>query len=390
MPASADFAPVSPSAPLPAFAERFGRVDKKVRAALENLGLRAVGDLLAHYPRRHEDRTRFDRFPNQPTGQPLCLRGEITDVQTRFMPGRRRFCEAVVEDPGGGALSGRIVLRWFNMPFIHKLLAVGQEIVLYGEPKQKGKRLVIDHPDYEIVERAGELAGIHLDRIVPVYPATAGLNQRTLRALVFRALEAITDDDLPDRLPAGAGQSEGGADLSRARAVRAIHFPEDFDTLAQARRYLALEEFARLQLELLERRRALDAAGGESRCGSGEILARFLESLPFEPTGAQRHCIDEIRRDLAAPRPMSRLLQGDVGSGKTLVAAAAMVLAAEAGFDAALMAPTQILAEQHFRNFRGWLEPLGVPVRLRTGAKQTDGGDLPLFDRALSGEKPTG
>ena len=356
-------------------------LDKKTRDALESLGLRTVGDLLRHYPRRYEDRTRFDRFPNQPTDRPLCLRGEVTDTQQRFLPGRRRFFEATVEDPEGDVMSGPLVMRFFNMPYLHKIIVVGQELVLYGQPKEKSRRLVMDHPDYEIVDRDAEAAEIHMDRITPIYPLASGIPQRDLRALIFRVLEAITDDDLPDRLPEDAFRDEESG-WFRAKAIREVHFPKGEESLAMARRYLALEEFVLLQFELQRRREAWESGGGEVHAGSGEMLERFLASLPFEATGAQQRAIGEIRGDLGTPRPMHRLLQGDVGSGKTLVATAAMVLGVEAGFDAALMAPTQILAEQHYRNLRSWLEPLGVTVKLRTGSKKEEGGDLPLFASA--------
>ncbi|MCB1079324.1 MAG: hypothetical protein KDM64_16000, partial [Verrucomicrobiae bacterium] len=140
--------PVSPLTLLDEWLVAIGAVkagrapEKKLTDGLAAMGLITVDDLLEHFPHRHEDRTRFDRFPNQPTDRPLCLRGEVTDAQQRFMPGRRRFFEATVEDPEGDVLSGRLVLRWFNMPYIHKLIAVGQELVIYGQPKQKGRRLV--------------------------------------------------------------------------------------------------------------------------------------------------------------------------------------------------------------------------------------------------------
>lgn len=368
---------------LPFFGSGKKAADKKLRECIDALGLRTVEDLLRHYPRRYEDRTRFDRFPNQPTDQPLCLRGEVTDSQLKFMPGRRRYFEATIEDPDGNFMSGKIVLRWFNMPYISKVIATGHTLVIYGQPKQKGRRLVIDHPDYEIVDEDGdtEASEIHMNRITPVYGLTAGLQQKPLRTLIHRTLEAITDDDLPNRIPEAAFEDRT---WFRARAIRELHFPSSFEALETARRYLALEEFTLLQLALLRRRELWESSGGVSHSGSGELLDRFLASLPFSPTGAQSRSIAEVRADLAAARPMHRLLQGDVGSGKTLVATAAMLLGIEAGFDAALMAPTQILAEQHWRNLRDWLEPLGVTVKLKTGSRQEGGDDLPLFSQGDS------
>ncbi|MCB1230563.1 MAG: ATP-dependent DNA helicase RecG [Verrucomicrobiae bacterium] len=374
---------------LPFFGSGKKASDKKLREGLEALGLRTVEDLLRHYPRRYEDRTRFDRFPNQATDRPLCLRGEVTDSQKRYMPGRRSFFEATVEDPAGDVMSGRIVLRWFNMPYISKLIATGQTLVLYGQPKEKGRRLVIDHPDFEVVDEDGdtEAAEIHMDRITPVYGLTAGLAQKPLRALIHRTLEAITDEDLPDLLPEGAFEDRS---WFRAKAIRAMHFPSQFEDLDSARRYLALEEFSLLQLALLRRRETWESGGGTPHAGDGDLLNRFLKALPFSPTGAQTRSIREIRADLEAARPMHRLLQGDVGSGKTLVATAAMLLGIEGGYDAALMAPTQILAEQHWRNLRERLEPLGVTVKLRTGSRQESGDDLPLFAQPEPGASKLG
>ncbi|NOX98427.1 MAG: ATP-dependent DNA helicase RecG, partial [Verrucomicrobia bacterium] len=217
------------------------------------------------------------------------------------------------------------------------------------------------------------LASPHVERITPIYPLSSGVSQLVLRALTFQILEQLFDETLPDLLPEGIVPT-----WTRARAIRAVHFPDSMEDLQQARRYLALEEFTALQLKVIVQRREYAAQGGKAHCGPGHLLEKFLEALPFDPTAAQRRSIDEIRADLASEKPMNRLLQGDVGSGKTLVAIAAMLLAVEAGFQAALMAPTQILAEQHYLVLQQWLEPLGIRVGLRTSARKED-GFLPLL-----------
>ena len=360
-------------------------ITKKNLPALEDgLGLLTVRDLVNHFPRRYEDRTRFVQFPDQPMDEPVCLRGEVTDANTKFA-GRRRFFEATIEPPGGDILGNRIVLRWFNMPFMSKAILVGHDLVVYGRPKMSGPRLVMDHPDYEILDRGSPLSEAHMDRIVPVYGLASGINQKTLRGLMYRALESLTDEDFPQILPPGTTAN----DLTRAAAVRETHFPKSFETLEAARLYLALEEFTLLQFELLKRRRASESSGGVVHCGPGYLLEDFLKALPFQPTDAQTRTIGEIRADLNSNRPMIRMLQGDVGAGKTLVAAGAILLAVEAGFDAALMAPTQILAEQHYRTFKEWFDPLDITVNLKTGAKKTaaSADDLPLFSAAGSGGK---
>ena len=352
------------------------RIDKKTGEALEKLGLRTIEDLFSHFPRRYEDRSQFDSFPSQPMEAAICLHGEVTDCQSRFARGRgRRFFEATIEPPGGGDILGnRIVLRWFNLAYIHKILAVGQALVVYGQPKMSGKKLVIDHPDFEIVEGDPTTPDAHMGRIVPVYPLASGISQKPLRSLIYQALERIDPGHVPDWLPAGSDPSG----LTRWEAIRQIHSPESFEALEPARRYLALEEFAKLQLVLQQRRETHRREGGKVHVATDQLLQKYFERLPFSPTGAQSRAIGEIRSDLASEHPMVRLLQGDVGAGKTLVAAAAILLVVEAGFDAALMAPTQILAEQHFLTFQEWLEPLGIEVRLKTATKDS-GGSLPLF-----------
>ena len=167
--------------------------------------------------------------------------------------------------------------------------------------------------------------------------------------------------------------------MPRAWALRQMHFPKSWEDLAKARKHLVLEEFLAMQLAVSAKRAELKAERGEPHCGPGEIMRRLHASLPFPLTGAQQRAVAEIRDDLASARPMNRLLHGDVGSGKTLVAMSAMLLCVESGFQAALMAPTQILAEQHFLNFRRLLEPLGIRVSLRTGARKEDAGEMPLF-----------
>ncbi len=379
--------PIRPETPL----AEIPAVGTKLRRQLEKIGYTRAGQLLEHYPRRYEDRTQFDAFPTHETATALCLRGEIVDTAKRFF-GRRRFFEAAVEDVEGGGLH-RITLRWFNMTYIDKLIAVGQEIVVYGKVKQSGSRLVIDHPEFETIEAPAVAAlddadapgatatPIHLDRITPIYPLREGIGGRALRKAIYQIVADLDPDAFPEILPNG-GITIPTDRLPRVEALRAIHFPADAEQLALARRTLALEEFFALQLNVARRRARHDALPGAIHCGPGELLEQFLDALPFQPTDAQQRCIAELRADLSAPRPMNRLLQGDVGSGKTLVAVAAILLAVESGCQAALMAPTQILAEQHHLVLSRWLEPLGIRVGLRTAARRKGRGDdeMPLFE----------
>src|SRR5437870_3678677 len=234
----------------------------------------------------------------------------------------------------------------------------------------------MDHPEFEVIENDEEIS-IHVRRITPICPATEGLSQRVLRSMVYRLLNEVG--------PAPAGfetllpRPLMNRDMTRSAAIRAIHFPNDWKERDAAREHLVLSEFFAMQILIASRRANASIRAGQAHCGSGALLDKFLKGLPFELTRAQEKVISEIRRDLAANRPMNRLLQGDVGSGKTVVAIAAMLLAVEAGLQAAFMAPTQILAEQHYDVLRRWLEPLGMRIALRTAARQEESGPLPLF-----------
>jgi ATP-dependent DNA helicase RecG len=329
---------------------------------LTRLGIETWRDILEHYPRRHEDRSRFGRFPTASSEIPTCIRGVITKITGRYFA-RRKIVEATVEEDNGTALSGRVTCRWFNQYYIQRMLAAGQTVVLFGRPKEVRNRIYFDHPEFEIVEETDENL-IHLDRITPIYPLTEGLRQRALRELVYRSIEQL--EAIPDRpvLP--------GYVASLRSALRQLHFPESWEELEKSRQTLALAELVGMQLVVEQRRRTALSGVGESHAGTGKILSKFLDQLPFEPTKAQLRTMEEIRRDLAAPRPMARLLQGDVGAGKTFVAVTAMLSVIEAGFQAALMAPTQVLAEQHYRGLTEWLQPLGVKIALRTGVRKEE------------------
>ncbi|MGY8688432.1 MAG: ATP-dependent DNA helicase RecG, partial [Verrucomicrobiales bacterium] len=353
------------------------QISAKQGTALAALGCHTLGDLLLHLPRRYEDRQRFEAFPNQPMERAVCLCGIVTDTKTRFA-GRRRFSEVTVENVEPGPFDGPLVCRWFQMPWVQKLLAVGQQIVIYGKPKLSGQRLVIDHPEMELVDEAPEEASVHLGRVAPIYPLTSGISQRPAREILYRAWESVSVETVPNVLP------DLPEKMVRWQAIRTVHFPDALEEVAEARRYLALEEFVQVQLTILARRADYRKRQGARHAGSGELLKRFYESLSFSLTSAQTRAVEEIRGDLNLAFPMNRLLQGDVGSGKTLVAISAMLLAVEAGFQAALMAPTQILAEQHYQVIQRWLKPLGIRVSLRT-ADRVEDGFLPLM---AGGEDP--
>ena len=356
--------------------------------ALRRLGIETVEDLLTHFPRRHEDRTEFPRFPREESDVPVCLCGEVVKTSLRRFGGWKKIFEATLQESQANALSEPLVCRWFNLHYVQKMIATGQRIVVFGKPRLRGKRICMDHPEFEVIENDEEIS-IHFRRITPIYPATEGLSQRALRSIVYRLLNELR--------PAPAGfetllpRALMNGDMTRAAAIRAIHFPKNWEERDAAREHLVLSEFFAMQMLIASRRTDASIRTGEAHCGSGVLLDRFLKALPFELTRAQEKVIAEIHHDLAATHPMNRLLQGDVGSGKTVVAIAAMLLAVEGGYQAAFMAPTQILAEQHYDVLRRWLEPLGVRLALRTAARQEESGPLSLFacvNRTNSPDEP--
>ncbi|PYJ46709.1 MAG: ATP-dependent DNA helicase RecG [Verrucomicrobia bacterium] len=365
--------PLAKSIELSHSLEELDRIPRPKLLALRRLGIETVEDLLTHFPRRHEDRTEFPHFPHEESDVPICLCGDVIKTSLRRFGGWKKIFEATLQESQANALSEPLVCRWFNLHYVQKMIATGQRLVVFGKPRLRGKRICMDHPEFEVIENDEEIS-IHFRRITPVYPATEGLSQRVLRSIIYRLLNEISDAELETSAPSSLVQG------TRWQAIRAIHFPESWEARDAAREYLVLSEFFAMQMLIASRRFDASTRVGHVHCGSGVLLNKFIKALPFELTGAQVKVIAEIRRDLAARHPMNRLLQGDVGSGKTVVAIAAMLLAIEAGYQAAFMAPTQILAEQHYDVLRGWLEPFGAHIALRTAARQEETGPLPLFD----------
>ena len=339
--------------------------------ALRRLGITTAEDLLTHFPRRHEDRHQFPQFPREESDKPICVSGQVIKTSFRRFGGRRIF-EATLQEPNANALSQPLVLRWFNLYYIQKMIAADQQLVVFGKPRLRGKRLCMDHPEFEIIEDDAEKS-IHLRRITPIYPATEGLTQRVLRSIIYRLLQELDTEPIEPLLPKNLKNGD------RGEAIRAIHFPETWEAQRAARNHLVLSEFFAMQMLIASRRTEAHARVSAAHSGRGELMEKFLGSLPFELTGAQTKVIAEIRRDMESKFPMNRLLQGDVGSGKTVVAIASILLAVEAGYQAAFMAPTQILAEQHYAVLRRWLEPLGVKLSIRTAARQEE-SFLPLVE----------
>jgi ATP-dependent DNA helicase RecG len=340
--------------------EQFAWWSDSQRKPVQRLGIKTLRELLQYYPRRYEDRTRFAAFPTGSSEESICLRGIIHKMSAQYFGGRK-IVEVTLDALADTALSGRVICRWFNQHYLQRMLATGCELIVYGRPKQYRNRIYLDHPEFELVEEEGE-ENIHMGRITPIYPLTEGVRQRAVRFIMFRAIQELRI------LPQSSGTNPEG--MSEHEALGRIHFPESWADREAARKVLALAEFVAMQIVAEQRKRSVAALKGERHVGAGEWTKRFLAALSYRPTSAQARAIREIREDMAKEVPMSRLLQGDVGAGKTLVAAAAMLYAVEAGYQAALMAPTQVLAEQHFKNCQHWFSLFDIRIALRTGTRR--------------------
>ncbi|MCF7668300.1 MAG: ATP-dependent DNA helicase RecG [Verrucomicrobia bacterium] len=344
---------------------RFLRGIGSERAArLERLGIVTVKDLLFHRPRRYEDRRNIKCIRDAVVREAGTFCGRIVDQgEKRFRRRRGSLFEFIIEDG-----TGRLHCRWWNVSYMNGRFNTGDEVVVFGKVSSKAP-LAIDHPETEVVGDDSMENSVHIGRIVPIYPLTEGLTQRWLRAVIWNALLEYSgffdDASLVDR---------GSCDMSAAEAVRRIHFPEASEDVEKARTRLALEEFVGFQLELQRRRLRLMKSAKGLRCpGDNSLVRPFLRKLGFDLTGPQKRVLREIRADMSETRPMRRLLQGDVGAGKTVVAACAALMAVESGRNVALMAPTEILAEQHYRVFCEWFGDLDVGVDLVTGHRRLVG-----------------
>ncbi len=323
---------------------------------LERLGISTVEDLLHYLPRRLEDRTRFVPIGSLRPNEDAAVRGRIAAVDSRRMGRGVTVTKAAIEDG-----TGFLYAAWFNQPWLTKQLHRGDDVDLFGRVEVRFREWQMQSP---VWEPAGE--GLEIGRVVPIYPATEGLSDKMLRTLVREGVERYVGA-LRDVVPADLAVEHGL--IGKVLAISTIHSPPSPADFERARRTLAFEELFLLQVGLLLTTR--DRAG-VAHAGGGLLANSFLAALPFALTPAQQSALREIKSDLARPVRMMRLLQGDVGSGKTLVALVAALHAIEAGFQVALMAPTEILAEQHAATLGRLLAGLPVRTGLLTGGATKD------------------
>ncbi|MFQ5812277.1 MAG: ATP-dependent DNA helicase RecG [Anaerolineae bacterium] len=322
----------------------------------ERLGVETIRDLLYLFPRRYNDFSSMKTINQLEYGEEVTIIGNVWQTKARKTRSGGVIVTSIVSDG-----TGTIQATWFNQPYLVKRLPAGRKIVLSGKIDEYLGRLVFQSPEWEPLEK--EL--IHTARLVPVYPLTKGISARWLRRLMKKTVD-YWSKRLPDHLSVRLRERANLPDLETA--IGQIHFPESEESLERARRRLSFDEFFLIQLGVQRQRHLWRSKPGRALTVDEELLNSFLRSLPFALTSAQQRALREIVNDLRQSYPMSRLLQGDVGSGKTVVAAAAMLLTVANGCQAVMMAPTEILAEQHYKTFTELLANASLATRLLTGS----------------------
>lgn len=357
-------------------------VGPKLGNVLGKRGIHTVNDLLEWYPRAYEDRRAARSISTLEPGQIVSLKAQILKVSSMNL-GRshRKIYEVVIQDK-----TGRIACKYFRVPYrgYFERFQVGMDVRVMGKVTEYRGRKEFHHPDIHVVQMNEE----EEDRLIPLYTETEGLSPQKLRKMIASAL-TLPPEGIPDPLPKWI--KDKYKLISRQQALQEIHQPplqeaQDFEKFrAPCQKRLIFEEFFWMELHLALRRSKVDREKAHPLKAAGEGAKRLLMSLPFELTGAQQRAYQEILKDLQEPHPMHRLVQGDVGSGKTMVALMAASYAVEAGSQVALMVPTEILAEQHYKNAKVLLEPLGITVALLTGSlKSKQRG--PILEGLKNGE----
>ena len=346
--------PEGPPAALKAPLTSVPGIGPKSAKTLEKLNMSTLGDLLWHLPRRYDDYSQLETINRLWYGQEVTVIATVEKVDVREVrSGRMKLTEILVSD-GTGSLR----ITWFNQPWIANRLKPGQPIVLSGKVDQYLGHLTMSNPEWEPVEQRQ----LHTNRIVPVYPLTAGISGKWLRRVIHSVVQRLASR-VPDPLPEPLRKSANLMPLGQA--LTQVHFPDNWEKLHQAQHRLAFDEMFMLQLGVLRQKREWEAVEGLPLEVEVDWIDSFLKSLPYELTAAQKRSLEDIRGDLASKTPMNRLLQGDVGSGKTVVAAAAMGMTAANQSQSAIMAPTSILADQHYRTL---LELLPIAANIPTEA----------------------
>ena len=335
------------------------KVGPKIAEKLQKLGVETVYDLLYLFPRRYDDYTLMKPINKLQYGEQVTIIGTIWQIKAKRSRNNQVMVQAVISDG-----TGSVQATWYNQPWLVNKLSAGMQVVLSGKVDEFLGRQVFNSPEWEPLD----LDPLRTRRIVPIYPLTEGLGGRKLREIIKTAV-SYWAPRVPDPLPPEISKRQNLYPLPRA--LQELHFPDSQQSLHNATRRLTFDELFLLQLGMQNQRNIWRAQNGIPLEVVPGHLIRFRNSLPYTLTNAQKRVIDEIVDDIGQNVPMNRLLQGDVGSGKTIVAAAAMVATVSAGAQTALMAPTEILAEQHYRGLDSLLSPMGYSIALLTGSTPT-------------------
>jgi ATP-dependent DNA helicase RecG len=349
------------------------RAYKMYAGRLEKLGIFKLKDFLFHIPFRYDDYSLVSKIGQVQAGETITIKGTIEEIRNQYTRRFKTLQRAVVKDD-----TGSINVLWFNQPFLTKAIKKGDLISLSGKVEMEGNKIEMTSPDYEVIFNNQT---IHTGRLVPVYPETRGISSKWLRRQIFKLLEEKKQikEFLPNDLI-----TENNL-MGLLEAIEKIHFPDDLDEANKARERLAFDELFELQLSALIRKKAWEKSSIENPWESfQEKVDGLMAKLPFELTGAQKRATEEILQDLTTKKPMNRLLEGEVGSGKTVVGAIAMYVAFLNGVQSAFMAPTEILAQQHFKTISEFLSPLKIKVELATGSsKPSNDFDILIGTHAL-------
>jgi len=348
------------------------RTYKMYAGRLEKLGIRKVGDFLYHFPFRYDDYTLVSKIINLQPGEIATVQGEVVSIKNDYLRHFRTIQRAKVKDS-----TGEINIIWFSQPFIPKTINAGDKVSLSGKIEPDNKKLIMKSPDYEIITYG--VKNIHTGRLVPVYPETKGVSSKWLRRQIYKILNE-NKKELNEYLPYSIMNKLGLTGY--VQAIEQIHFPDSHNLAKNAKNRLAFDEFLLMHLSSLIKKKDWEAEEFHkplSLIKHGKEVDDFVKKLSFELTNSQKKAMNEIFADIVTRKPMNRMLQGEVGSGKTVVATIAMYLSFLNGFQSIIMAPTEILAEQHYKTISKLLSPLRVKVELVTGSKKPKRGKADIF-----------
>jgi len=351
-------------------------VGPKRAVLFKKLGVETLNDLIYFIPKRYEDRSNLKPINSLESDTYQTILCYVVDVQEEKIRNNLTLIKARVRDNTGEAIA-----VWFNQTYLKNILKKGTRLYLYGNIIRRFGRIEIQNPDYEIAD--GDET-VHTGRIIPIYPLTEGLSQKIVRGIIWNTLNQYLDR-LEEFVPLEILDKYGFPDIKGA--IQNIHFPDSEESLRKARERLAFEEFFLLQLAILRRRMSLLKEEAPVIKVSRNTENKFLKSLSFELTNAQKRVIEDIKRDIASGRSMQRLLQGDVGSGKTVVAAYFLYVVASNGYQSAIMAPTEILAQQHYDRIGPLLSNLGLETALLIGSTK-EREKQQIKERLASGDLP--